>query len=211
MRSGRAFKPLRLAPMHQRVLLAVRDPDFARAGGDDRGAQAVPVGMVGDDQRQLDLALARARAHAHPAGRERGHRIGKAARPHFLHGRRRTQRDGAGELGLVGLARRPQLAQRDAARHVVARQAFHRAVQIDRLVVAGLPDQRDHALRLAERIGADEMRALGKQRDRVQRASRVSAIGSPWRNTGSPNVASVMNTSHRTSSNGAQVGSATSL
>ena len=45
---------------------------------------------------------------------------------------------------------------------------LHRAVQIDRLVVARLANERDHALRLAERIGADEMRALGKQRDRMQ-------------------------------------------
>jgi hypothetical protein len=42
------------------------------------------------------------------------------------------------------------------------------AVQVDRLVVSGLADQRDHALRLAERIGTDEMRAVGKQRDGTQ-------------------------------------------
>ena len=51
---------------------------------------------------------------------------------------------------------------------VVARDLLHRAMQVDRRVVAGLAQQRDHALRLAERIGADEMRALGKQRDRAQ-------------------------------------------
>ncbi len=39
----------------------------------------------------------------------------------------------------------------------------------------------------------------------------ICASGSPWRNTGSPNVASVMKTSHGTGSNGAQVGSGTSL
>ena len=31
--------------------------------------------------------------------------------------------------------------------------------------IGRFPDQRDHSLRLAERIGADQMRALGKQRD----------------------------------------------
>ena len=41
-------------------------------------------------------------------------------------------------------------------------------MQINRLVVSGRADQRDHALRLAERIRADEMRALGKQFDRAQ-------------------------------------------
>ena len=39
----------------------------------------------------------------------------------------------------------------------------------------------------------------------------ISPSGSPWRNTGSAKVASVMNTSHGSSSNGAQVGSANVL
>ena len=49
-------------------------------------------------------------------------------------------------------------------------------MQIDRLVVSRLADQRDHALRLAERIGADQMRALGKQRDRMQKLADL-AVG----------------------------------
>ena len=69
---------------------------------------------------------------------------------------------------LLGAAHAAQVAERDAATFVVARDALDRAVQIDRLVVAGLADERDHALRLAERIDADEVRALGKQRDRMQ-------------------------------------------
>ena len=56
-------------------------------------------------------------------------------------------------------------AERDAAARVVLRDLLHGAVQIDRRVVAGFPQQRDHALRLAERIGADQMRPLRKQRD----------------------------------------------
>ncbi len=63
---------------------------------------------------------------------------------------------------------RAQLAERDATAFIIARDLLHRAVQIDRRVVAGLAQQRDHALRLAERIGADQMRALRKQRDRRQ-------------------------------------------
>ena len=101
--------------MHQRVLLAVRDPDLGRAGRRDGRGQAVPVGVVGDDQRQLDAALARAGAHAHPARRERGHRIGKAARPELLQCRWRAERDRAGELRLLGVAHGAQLAERDAA------------------------------------------------------------------------------------------------
>ena len=158
----------RLAPMHQRVLLAVRHPDFGRAGRRDGGGQPVPVGVVGDHQRKFDAALAGARPHPHPAGGEARHRIGKAPRPHVLQGRRRAERDRAGKLRLVRAAHRLELAEIDAAAAVIARDLLHRAVQIDRLVVAGLADQRDHALRLAERIGADQMRALGKHRDGMQ-------------------------------------------
>ena len=39
----------------------------------------------------------------------------------------------------------------------------------------------------------------------------TSSAASPWRNTGKPNVASVMKTSHGTTSNGVQVGSGASL
>ena len=41
-------------------------------------------------------------------------------------------------------------------------------MQVDRRVIAGETKQRDHPLRLAERISADQMRALRKQRDRSQ-------------------------------------------
>ena len=61
-----------------------------------------------------------------------------------------------------------QLAERDAAALIIMRDLLHRAMQIDRRVVAGRAQQRDHALRLAERIGADQMRALRKQRHRGQ-------------------------------------------
>ena len=156
-------------------------------------------------------ALAGARAHPHPARGESRDRIGEAARPELLEGGGRAERDRAGELRLGGVARRPQLAEHDAAALVVARERFHRAMQIDRPLVSGRADQRDHALRLAERIGADEMRALGKQRDRMQELVDLVVPDRRWRNTGSPKVASVMNTSQGTSSNGAQVGSRTSL
>ena len=116
----------------------------------------------------------------------------------------------AGKLGLVGVAHQAQFAQIDAARDVIARDALHRAVQVDWLVVPGRADQRDHALRLAERIGADEMRALGKQRDRAQQLGDLGARiavaehRQAERRLGDEGVA-------RISSNGAQVGSGTSL
>ena len=168
MSSGRAFKSARRAPVHQRILLAVRDPDFAGAGRGDRRGEPVPVGVIGNDQRQLDAVLARPRAHAHPARRKRGDRIGKPPRPESF------SADGGHSVIVPASSALP--APRTARNSpsamprlgVIAGDALHRAMQIDRRVVAGLAQQRDHALRLAERIGADEMRALGKQRDRMQ-------------------------------------------
>ena len=157
-----------LAPMHQRVFLAVGDPDLAGAGRLDGRGQSVPVGVIGNHQRQFDAALPGAGAHPHPARGERGDRIGKAPGPDISGGRRRRQRDGAGEIGLLHALGRAQIAQRDPAALVVARDRFHRAVQVDRRVVAGEAKQRDHALRLAQRIGADQMGALRKQRHRGQ-------------------------------------------
>src|SRR5207302_6114083 len=111
------------------------------------------------DEWQLDATLAGAGAQPHPAGRERAHRIGETARPYFLQRRGWTECDRACQLDLFDVPHRAQLAERDAARLIILRDALHRAMQIDRLVVAGLADERDHALGLAERIGADEMRA----------------------------------------------------
>src|SRR5918996_1096582 len=49
-----------------------------------------------------------------------------------------------------------KLAQVDPAADVVAGDRLQRAMQINRLVVARLANERDHPLRLAERIRADE-------------------------------------------------------
>ena len=106
--------------------------------------------------------------------------------------------------------RRLQLAEVDALALVVFAELRQRAVDVDRLVVAGIAQQPHDALRLAQRIGADQMRALGKLLDRLS-SRAISSPASGWRNTGRPNVASVMKTSHLTGSNGAQVGSAAAL
>ncbi|MNS36633.1 hypothetical protein D3C72_688270 [compost metagenome] len=50
-------------------------------------------------------------------------------------------------------------------------QPFQGAVDIDGLVIARLAQQPDEALRLAERIGADEMGAFGELLDRAQQPS----------------------------------------
>src|SRR5215203_7497020 len=69
------------APVLQCFLTPVRDPDFARRKLADRAGQLVPVGMVGDDQRQLDVRLPRPLADAHPAGGHSRDRIGQPTRP----------------------------------------------------------------------------------------------------------------------------------
>src|SRR5262249_19691939 len=56
----------------------------------------------------------------------------------------------------------------DATALVIARDLLHRAMEIDRLVVSGVAEQRDQALRLAERVGADEVGPLREQRDGMQ-------------------------------------------
>src|SRR5690606_29074333 len=60
------------------------------------------------------------------------------------------------------------IAERNTVRLVELRETLDRAVHVDRLVVAGIVDERHEPLRLAERIGTDEMRALGKQLDAFQ-------------------------------------------
>ena len=100
-------------------------------------------------------------------------------------GKRRDQRSWSEEGGQTTMApaKLPALGGRDLRR--VARgdalafvefgQALHRAMEIDRLVVALLADQRHDPLRLAERIGADDMGALGKERDRVEQLADLVA------------------------------------
>src|SRR5436190_17478732 len=44
--------------MHQGILLAVRHPQFARAQFLNCLSQLFPIGVIGDDQRQLDALLA---------------------------------------------------------------------------------------------------------------------------------------------------------
>ena len=75
---------------------------------------------------------------------------------------RRADRDRAGKLGLAGAAHRAQFAERDATGLIVAGDALHRAVQVDRCVVTGFTQERDHTLRLAQRISADKVGTLGK-------------------------------------------------
>src|SRR3546814_1870059 len=86
------------APAQQAVLAAVGDPAFLRVYLGDRRREFVPVGMVGDDQRQFDHPLPRTLAHAHPARGHRGHGIGQPPRPAIIQRRRRRSEEHTSEL-----------------------------------------------------------------------------------------------------------------
>ncbi len=140
----------------------MRDPDLAGPGLGDGLAQLVPVGMVGDHQRQLDAGLAGALLDAHPARGDGQHRIGQPPAPAILDGGGRRDDDLAGEFGLAGTERVPEFAQRNAAFDIEFAEPDHRAVQVDRRVVAGVAQERDHPLRLAQRVAADDVGTIGK-------------------------------------------------
>ena len=82
LRSRPATAPRRAAVrarvMDQRLLATVRHQHHRRPHLVDGLRQLVPVGVIGDHQRQLDAALPRPLADAHPARGEAGHRLGKA-------------------------------------------------------------------------------------------------------------------------------------
>src|SRR3546814_10892782 len=53
------------APVDQRLLAAVRDAHLPGRDFGEGSGELVPVGMVGDDQRQRDIALTGARSEEH--------------------------------------------------------------------------------------------------------------------------------------------------
>ncbi len=79
-----------------------------------------------------------------------------------------TKRDAASELGFACVARQLHPAKLDSAALIITGDLLHAAMQKDELLVARLAQERDHPLCLAQRIGADEMRTFGKQRDRME-------------------------------------------
>ncbi len=163
--------------MDERLFAPVGDPDFV--GGDlvEGCRQLVPIGVVGDHQRQFDPGGLGALAHPHPARGQRHHRIGQPARPDVGERRRRGQHDAA----LERLARHPGRGQYRPQRHAEAivqlGQPDQRAMQINRLFVSGAPQQRQHALTFAQRIDADEMAAFREQRHGVQQLVDLLAGG----------------------------------
>ena len=170
---------LKLAPAHQCFLAPVRRPHFGCSGLVDGAGQFVPVAMIRDDQRQLHPALLGTLADAHPAGSKARHRVGKASRPAVGEGRRRSDHDGAGKVALRAALdrRRLQFAETDPLALVIVAELGQRAVHVDRPVVSCIADQPDDTLRLAERVGADQMRACRELLDRCQQLADFMPVG----------------------------------
>ncbi len=99
-------------------------------------------------------------ADAHPAGGEGGQGFGEFPAPEIVDGTWRAQNDLAGQC--AGTGRLAHIAEVDADGLIISGDLFQRAVDIDWGVVAGLTQECDHALCLAERVGADKMRAFRK-------------------------------------------------
>ena len=153
--------------MHQRILLAMSDPHLSGARLANGLGEPVPIAMIGNHERQLDPALTGARPNPHPAGGEGAERIGEAPRPEILDLPRRAQHDLARE-GRIGAARASgrhlaQIAEIDAMRRIKRAEPLQGAMHVNRAVITRLAQERDDALRLAERVDADEMSPLGKE------------------------------------------------
>ena len=146
--------------MDKRILAAMCDPDRVRAGGGDGVGQLVPVGMVGDHQRQFHPALLGALLYCHPAGGLTDHRVGQAARPAVTKCRWWGDDDMSGKGCLVAVEGFLQIAEIDPLAGIIGAQFFLRAMKENRRVMSGLADQPDHPLRLAKRIGTDDMAAF---------------------------------------------------
>ena len=146
------------------------DPGLGGVDLGDGGGELGPVGVVGDDERQLDAALAGAGADLHPAGGEGDERVGEAADPGALEGGGGAEDDLAGEVAgaAAGEGGVGEVAEGDAAGGVVVAEAAEGAVEVDGGVVAGGAEQGDQALGLAEGVDADEVGALGELGEGVE-------------------------------------------
>ena len=75
----------------------MRDPELARSKFLHRLGEFLPIGVVGDDERELDALLARAGSDAHPAAGEGVDVVAEAAGPPLPEHRGWGEDDAAGE------------------------------------------------------------------------------------------------------------------
>ena len=197
--------------MDQRLLAPVRHPHLLAARSRSACRQLVPIGVVGQDQRQLDVLLPRALADAHPAA------IAMAV---IGSGSRRDQRSLSAPGGHSTTC--PATSALPPPSPAAARPAARPAPRTGRTAAAArrgcrsARHARARAVRRSPAAPCPAHRRRPARSDRDWRAARRAACRSRrpypgWRNTGSPNVASVTKTSHCTGSKGAQVGSARRL
>lgn len=148
--------------MDQCVFAPMRDPDFARPCFRYCRDKLVPVGVIGNDQRQFDTALPRPLLDRHPSRRHRDNGIIHTPRPRLLRRRRRRDDDLAFQLFFRDSGRFAQFPKFDAVIFVELAHSDHAAMKVYRRVIASEAEQHDDALSLAKRVGRDKMRALGK-------------------------------------------------
>src|SRR6185295_12146461 len=94
-------------------------------------------------------------------------RVGKSPRPAVVECGWWAEHDFARQFA-GGLADVRQLAQVDAKRPIELAQGLIGTVQPNWPLIAGRAQQGDQPLRLAEAVGADQMRAIGVGSDRRQ-------------------------------------------
>ena len=174
----------------------MRHPDLRRVHLGERRAQLVPVGVVGDHQRQLDPLGFRSLAHTHPARGEAHHRVGQPARPTIGDGRR----------GVRARSHRsarpwppPSLDAGRRAECPCVSYAWHSGISAPcRWIGPSQPASRRSAnqpLALAERVAADDVGCARGNSRTLSSSREASPSAGGCRNTGSPKVASVTNTS----------------
>ena len=187
----------------QRLLAAVRHPHLGRAHLVEGGVQLVPVGVVGNHQRQLDAALPRPLAHPHPARGQAHHRLGQPPRPAVGDRRGRRQHDAARP---APPSPPPWPAAGRPARTPSASYTPHSGASAPCRKIGAVPA----GLPAAARSAAGTCPARSSRRhgcapgnSATLASSRpISAAAGGWRNTGRAKVASVTNTSQGTGTNG---------
>ena len=194
--------------MDQRLLAAMGDPDLRRADIVDGAVELVPVGMVGDHQRQLDAALLRPLPDAHPARGHRHHRIGQRPRPAVGRWPRAAPARSApasaalfapvtGRSGAQSIAERAHRGRRAPSARRAGRSAGRNPPCAAARSPAGIcPAHRRRPDAPAPGTAPANAAAVRSHRHRAD-GGRPAA----------PKVASVMKMSQGTGSNGAQVGS----
>ena len=167
--SARPRMPRSAERMHQRLVAAMRHPDLGRAHLVDGAVQLVPIGMVGDHQRQFDATRLRPLPHPHPAAGHRRPPARPAAAPSGPRWRRAAP---ARSRPSAPPCWRPSPARSAPSGTPSASYSPHSAVSAPCRWI-GRPSRparsrADQPLAFAQRVAADDMRALGEQRQALQ-------------------------------------------